>query len=117
MPLYECDKCGACSEHLIVEADEVDVLREPRLLQADPHYAHLSVDAVVARFQEDFGLGILIACGPARPCPFLGRDKHCTIYPTRPNDCVAMLAGDEQCQAARQAAGLPPLLPKDNHTI
>ena len=38
MPAYECDGCGACCEgHLLVEADLLDLLREPRLLEADRH--------------------------------------------------------------------------------
>jgi hypothetical protein len=40
MPVYECDCCGACCEgHLIVEAYHIDVLREPRLITIDLHYA------------------------------------------------------------------------------
>lgn len=29
--------------------------------------------------------------------------NQCVIYPTRPNCCVALQAGDEQCQGARSA--------------
>ena len=50
---------------------------------------------------------VTLACGQA--CPFLSEGKTCSIYPTRPNDCVAMQAGDEQCQQARAEAELPPL--------
>ncbi len=110
---YECDKCGACCRQLIVEADELDVLREPRLIDADRHYAGKSVDEVIDELQSDVGKAIIIACGTARPCPFLDADNKCTIYPTRPNVCVAMQAGDEQCQAARQAEGLEPLAPSE----
>ena len=108
MPKYECDKCGACCQgHLIVQADDLDVMREPRLIEADRHYAGRPVDQVLVQLQEDVGRAVTIACG--HPCPFLGADDECTIYPTRPNDCVAMQAGDEQCQMAREAAGLPRL--------
>ena len=112
MPKYECNRCGVCCQgRLIVEADALDILREPRLLAADPKWADKSVDDAVTRFQEDFGLAVVIACGTNHPCPFLDADKTCGIYPTRPNDCVAMQAGDEQCQSARRAAGLEPLQP------
>ena len=114
MPRYECDQCGAyCNGSLIVEADEIDLLREPRLIEADPHLAGQSAEQVIEKFQKDFGLVILLACGTDRPCPFLAADQRCSIYPTRPNECVAMQAGDEQCQMARQAAGLSPLEPKE----
>jgi uncharacterized protein len=111
MARYECDKCGACCKgSLIVEADDVDVLREPRLIDADPYHRGKSVAQVVDEIQTEWKAVILACC---RPCPFLGMDNACTIYPTRPNDCVAMEAGDEQCQYAREAAGLPPLLPSE----
>jgi Fe-S-cluster containining protein len=109
-PRYVCDRCGACCRHLIVEADLIDYLREPRLVELDPSYAGKSHEEIFHRL-DDTGRVIHIACGTARPCGFLNPDQTCGIYPTRPNDCVGMLAGDEQCQFARQAAGLPPLLP------
>lgn len=115
MPKFECDQCGACCRgHLIVQADELDVLREPRLVEADPHFAGKPPDVVLTELQSDFGKALTIACGTNRPCKFLGDDNKCSIYPTRPNDCVGMQAGDEQCQMAREAAGLPPLEPLDN---
>jgi Fe-S-cluster containining protein len=110
MPVrYECDQCGACCQgHLIVEAELLDFLREPRLTESDPCYAELS-PAEVRPLLEDDSRCLVIACG--KPCKFLGDDQRCTIYPTRPNGCVAMEAGDEQCQRARCAAGLLPLEP------
>ena len=112
---YECDKCGACCQgHLIVQAEDLDVLREPRLIEADPRLAGKPIDEVMAELQDDFGRVITLACGAARPCPFLDAGNTCSIYPTRPNDCVAMQAGDEQCQQSRQDAGLPPLQPLDD---
>jgi Fe-S-cluster containining protein len=109
---YECDKCGACCQgHLIVEADVLDVLREPRLIEADSRYAGKPVHEILRQLQEDAGRAIILACGTVQPCPFLAADKTCGIYPTRPNDCVAMQAGDEQCQEARAGAGLSPLPP------
>ena len=112
---YECDLCGACCKgHLIVEADVLDILREPRLIDADPYYAGKLPREVVNMLETEPGRAVVIACGEDRPCRFLDGDNRCSIYPTRPNDCVAMQAGDEQCQQARQMAGLPPLEPVSN---
>lgn len=109
---YECDQCGACCKgNLIVEAEELDLLREPRLIESDPHYAGKSAEEVLVQLQTDVGRAIILAC--SRPCTFLGSDNKCGIYPTRPNVCVGMQAGDEQCQSAREAEGLPPLLPNE----
>lgn len=109
---YECDRCGACCQgHLIVQAEWIDVVREPRLKTADPHYRERSTDAVLEMLEDEMRV-VTLACGQA--CPFLSADKSCSIYPTRPNDCVAMQAGDEQCQQARAAAGLGHLQPSDN---
>ena len=106
---YECDKCGACCKGtLIVEAEELDVLREPRIIDADPHHRGKTVDQMVHEIQTEWK-AVILAC--SRPCMFLGRDNHCQIYPTRPNACVGMQAGDEQCQQARATIGLPPLPP------
>lgn len=110
---YECDKCGACcSGRLIVEADHIDVMREPRLAQADPHYASLPMVDVLELLTNDVGRVVILACG--NPCDFLTSDNECEIHPTRPNDCVAMQAGDEQCQQARRDAGLDELKPKNS---
>jgi Fe-S-cluster containining protein len=107
MTQYECDKCGACCEHLIVQAELLDVLREPRLLEADRFYRDRSSEESMKLLGDEMRV-VTLACGQA--CPFLSEGKTCSIYPTRPNDCVAMQAGDEQCQQARAEAGLPPLL-------
>ena len=102
-----CDQCGACCKgYLIVEAGELDVLREPRLIAADRHYAGRAPEEVVRCLQEDVGRCVIVACGTA--CPFLAHNR-CTIYPTRPNACVGFQAGDEQCQMARRQEGIPPL--------
>jgi Fe-S-cluster containining protein len=94
---------------LIVEADELDVLREPRLIEADPRYRGWSLTDVRAELAGDFKCLILAAI---RPCVFLESTCRCAIYPTRPNVCVAMQAGDAQCQQARASAGLPVLQPR-----
>lgn len=102
---YECDRCGACCQGtLIVEAFCLDVLREPRILDADVRGCRPTVEDLA-----DETRCIVLACN--RPCRFLSTDGRCTIYPTRPNVCVDMQAGDEQCQEARRLRALPPLQP------
>lgn len=106
---YVCDQCGACCKgHLIVGAESLDVIREPRLIEVDRYFRGKTVRQVVDEIEND-GKMVTLACGYS--CSFLGGDNCCTIYPTRPNDCVAMQAGDDQCQQSRAAEGLPPLLP------
>lgn len=110
MPRYECDKCGACCQGtLIVEADEIDVLREPRLIEADRYYAPLGVEKSLELLRADVGRAVILACGQA--CRFLSAENLCSIHPTRPSVCVAFAAGDEQCQESRARQGLSPLLP------
>jgi Fe-S-cluster containining protein len=73
MPEYTCDKCGACCRTLLVEAYELDVLREPRLVAADPDYASLSIDQALETLQDEFHC--VIITGPGRSCLFLQDDK------------------------------------------
>lgn len=99
-PIYECDKCGACCKVLLVEADWLDGQREPRLYDlAGPNTT-----------EEDLRSGehCLFLWDPdTRACPYLdGETHHCGIYPTRPNCCVAVQAGDAKCQQARRLQGL-----------
>lgn len=109
MPAYDCDRCGACCRHLIVEADLLDLLREPRLSDADPQFCGRAIDDVLAELRDEFKVVIPTQ---AHGCAFLGNDNTCAIYPTRPNACVGLQAGDDQCQEARQAAGLRALKPR-----
>lgn len=104
-PQYECDRCGACCRGtLIVEAYYLDAVREPRLLDADVTGRRQTMDEL-----SDETRCILLAAN--QPCRFRSVEGCCTIYPTRPNTCVGMEAGDEQCQEARSRMGLPPLQP------
>ena len=117
LPRYECDQCGACCNgSLIVETDEIDLMRESRLIEAEPSLKGYSVPQVLEKYENEIGFAILLACSSNRPCPFLAA-KRCSIYPTRPNVCVAMQAGDEQCQEARKAARLEPLAPIQQNVI
>ena len=104
-PRYECDRCGACCRGtLIVEAYYLDALREPRILDADVTGRMVTIDELTDEYRC-----ILLAAN--HPCRFLSAEGCCTIYPTRPNVCVGMEAGDEQCQEARSQLGLLPLRP------
>jgi Fe-S-cluster containining protein len=106
MTFYECDCCGACCRGtLIVEAFTLDVIREPRVLHADVNGRVPTIDDLL----EEEKCVVLAA---NVPCRFLGENNRCTIYPTRPNVCVGMQTGDEQCQDARERRGLPPLQPR-----
>lgn len=102
---YECDRCGACCRGtLIVEAYYLDAVREPRVLGADVTGRRTTIEELT-----DEDRCILLAAN--HPCRFLSAEGCCTIYPTRPNVCVGMQAGDEQCQEARSQLGLLPLQP------
>ena len=97
----KCDCCGACCRGmLIVEADWLDALREPRILGADVTGRQTTIDELSA----DDGRCVILAANA--PCRFLGENHRCTIYSTRPNECVGMQADDEQCHDARRACGL-----------
>ena len=74
----ECQKCGACCRHTVIDTiSALDLLREPRLRDA--------VDPIEAGF-------FLMKM----PCPFLNGNR-CSIYPTRPNICVAHVPGTNEC--------------------
>jgi Fe-S-cluster containining protein len=112
MAKYECDKCGACCRgNLLVEVYDLDVWREPRL--ADAHISlwtrEMTKEALMHELEEE-GRCLIIAAAPYA-CAFLRDDNTCEIYPTRPNVCVGMQAGDEQCQQCRGADGVAELAP------
>jgi len=103
---YDCDCCGACCRGtLIVEAYYLDAVREPRILDADVSGHRRTRDDL-----SDDDRCVLLAAN--HPCRFLSADGRCAIYPTRPNVCVGMEAGDDQCQEARHRLDLPPLPPR-----
>jgi Fe-S-cluster containining protein len=105
----ECDKCGACCRQLIVEVYDLDVMREQHLATADISGATRgdTYQALMADLEQE-GHCLVIA-GGGEACEFLRGDNTCAIYPTRPNACVGLQAGDEQCHMARKAEGIPPL--------
>jgi len=115
--VFECDRCGACCRELIIEIEYVDIIREPRLREVTKPFRVPEGMQIVDDDDEPIAnpdpymAGANLACGRKHPCPMLGPDNLCTIYPTRPTVCVAHEAGGSQCQQARGMAGLPPLAP------
>lgn len=95
---FRCDNCGACCQKLIVEATHLDAKREPRLYEiftGDREKLRIGAH-VISLYDLD-----------KKQCPFLDERCHCSIYPTRPNECVDVEPGDAKCQQARNMAGLP----------
>lgn len=108
---FDCDSCGACCQGvLIIEISQLDVVREPRLLE----HAELMDGNGAIEYESPWQKEYMLAC--AKPCGLLGQDKRCGIYPTRPNVCVSFEAGGSRCQDARQAKGLPLLADRDGRT-
>jgi len=82
---------------MIVEIEHLDIVREPRLLEA----AKLLDGNGKIEFESEWEKQYLLACGNSRPCPFL-KDNKCQIYPTRPNVCVLFEPDGEQCKQFRK---------------
>lgn len=95
---FRCDNCGACCKQLIVEAGRIDAEREPKL------YSIFTGDKAKLRTGEHC---VMLWDSKRGCCPFLNESNHCDIYHTRPNECVAVEAGDAKCQQARYMQGLP----------
>jgi hypothetical protein len=77
---------------LIVEADVVDLLREPRLKDANPFYSRMSPDEALNLFMADTGRAIILSCGKERPCLFLDADAKCSNL-SHSAECVRGHAG------------------------
>lgn len=112
MTTHDCLRCGVCCRHLIVEADQLDALREPRIAEVcnlpQPPADCCEVDDNEDPVSEDVWHGKVAILSPRRTadgtlagCPFLDVASLCTIYPTRPNVCVAFAAGSQKCLEAR----------------
>lgn len=102
---FACDQCGACCQALIVEADEIDVRREPKLLE------YLVGDR--DRLRQGL-VSITLFSAETKSCPFLCGGR-CSIYQTRPLECVAVEPGDAKCQQARWVKKLPMLADRDGN--
>lgn len=110
-PVHPCLRCGACCAayrvafHWSEAAPGLDGLTPPQLVQPlDPH-------RVVMRGTLSKPVRCIALTGD------VGSDARCGIYPQRPSPCRALHAAWEQgepspqCDRAREAHGLPALLP------
>ena len=111
---YECDLCGGCCRAMMVELTPIDLMREPKLQPlARPCHKVVWENGPNGEQKEvgKYPALAMVTDGPDKACRFLGDENRCSIYPTRPGACVALLAGSEQCQKERTKLGLPALLP------
>lgn len=99
-----CADCGLCCQKLIIEIEHIDVVREPALRDCCRKLDGRGTIEFDSVWETPYLLSL-------RGCPMLDENKRCTIYPTRPNTCVAFEAGGEHCNELRAAAGLAPLDP------
>ena len=107
-----CQRCAACCQHTIIEAEFLDALREPRIAAEGillDGYGTIPPDQSSWCLNRPLG-GPCIFLEAAR-LPTGGGQSRCTIYPTRPNVCVAFEPGSDACCRARADAGLLPLRP------
>ena len=73
MPQYECDQCGACCKRLLVECDDIDLMREPKLQAVDRYYRDMTFDQALTVLQS--------VCKPVMSSARKhGRQKACRCY-------------------------------------
>lgn len=89
--LWQCQQCGECCRSLILEATDLDALREVRIFtECEPVLG-----------MDEFGFLLNRTGGQTSECVFLRNGNHCDIYPTRPNCCVQFGPDDERCAQRR----------------
>jgi hypothetical protein len=93
MPI-DCVTCAACCHDSNVVLDKVDLDRF-----RDGGRPDLAGRAYVKRAKD--GKITLRFLGPGA-CQHLARDKRCSIYELRPDNCRVFLEGSEACLAARE---------------
>ncbi len=91
----DCLKCAACCHESNVVLDEADLERfreggRPDLVHKDYIKRH-----------RDGRITLRFVPGRA-PCQHLRRDKKCSIYAIRPDNCSVFVVGSEACLAARE---------------
>jgi Fe-S-cluster containining protein len=96
-----CKDCGLCCKKMIAEIQHIDVVREPKLLQI----ARLLDGNGKIQYDSDWEKEYSLYCGDG--CKLLTDDNRCSIYPTRPNCCVALEVGGDKCNELREIYGLP----------
>lgn len=96
--------------HLVLEASELDVMREPRIADRGEKCKD-GGEYGLSDLCWSLNTGVNLAAGlPA--CPFavfntLTGAATCMIYRTRPNMCVAFEPGGEQCRQLRADTAEP----------
>lgn len=100
---FICDQCGACCSTFPIFAGPNDLVREPRIGNECCKIAEWEM-AENKTYQ-------LHPLPFHSSCAFLGKNKLCEIYETRPTVCRAFEAGSALCIEARVRKGLQPLLP------
>jgi Fe-S-cluster containining protein len=90
----DCLKCAACCHdaNVLLDGDDLDRFREAgrRDLCGRSYVRRARDGKITLRF---VGSG---------PCQHLRRDKKCSIYPIRPDNCRVFVVGSEACLAARE---------------
>ena len=106
----QCIRCGNCCRGVfLVELDCFDIIREPRLKQHARRRGSVedaecrtreerNEDGTLENFVTHDGSCHILELGV--PCAFLS-DDGCSIYPSRPLDCVAFTAGGARCLDVR----------------
>ena len=96
-----CDCCGACCSSFPIFASEGDAFCEPRIKEEA---------CLVAEWETKEDKKFQLHPLPFHTaCCFLGKDRLCKIYATRPEVCRKFEAGSDQCNEARLRVGLTPL--------
>ena len=110
VPVYECAQCGACCRALeLGDIHGIDILREPRLREVT---TPLECEDDTEAWARPYTINGRETGWLMSECPLVDVDNRCEIHATRPNMCVCVRAGDEDCQEARYYGDLPPLEPK-----
>jgi Fe-S-cluster containining protein len=104
--MSDCLKCSQCCRKLVIEIGCHDLIREPRLAAVSKQFRTAEGPCGFTVGGEDDGEtlheGVCHLLTAGKPCPMLGPNNLCTIYPTRPNCCVGFPAGGTQCLEIRR---------------
>lgn len=85
--LFKCQQCGQCCEKLGLSWD-------PNNIEKMAEFLNMDLEDLVTRYYGDIYWEngerfIRWDQTKRKPCPFLGEDKNCRIYPVRPKGCKA----------------------------
>lgn len=90
----DCRRCGKCCRKLIIEIEERDVDRDPRIKAA----AVLLDGNGSIKFKSRWEREYMLVCGS--PCKLL-ENNECSVYDKRPDTCRGFEPGFGQCQWVR----------------